>query len=262
MKTTVWKQIMAVVFLISTALSCSLIPNKQPQSNAPQVDVYANTKGEAHVFLGANTPLGCIQIGPQTRGASTAPGYNYNDSIITGFILSYSDEHEDTIAMLCEGIRFFPSTKHEHEAKFYHKFEVAKLGYYSIFMHETDIAVELTATKNTVFQRYFFPQMDSVQVVVDQRLTSINDSTVTGKTENLYFIIEISRPFIDVVSENGKDTKLFFDATEEEMLYIKVGVSKNSQEEANTHIENELSDWDYEQATARAIKTWNEYLKK
>lgn len=263
MKARQWKRIIAGGLLATTVASCSLISNKQPETNVSPIDLYANTKGEDHVFLGASTPFGTVQIGPQTRGTSTNVGYNYNDSIVTGFILSYTGQGEETLTINHEDdIRFFPSTKHERETTFLHNYEVVKPGYYSTFLHNADIAVELTTTKHTAFQRYFFPPMDSVQVVIDQPLTLINDSTLTGQTPSTHFVVQFSRPTRGMLKENNQETKLFFDATEEEMLYIKVGVSENSPEDAIMYIENELPDWDYERMAAQANRIWNEYLIK
>ncbi|WP_163176226.1 hypothetical protein [Bacteroides sp. 51] len=263
MKNRQWKRIIAGILLVTTVASCSLISNKQADSTVPPIDLYAKTKGEDHVFLGANVPFGTLQIGPQTRGTSTGVGYNYNDSIITGFILSYTGEDKETLVINHENdIRFFPSTKNEHETKFTHHYEVVKPGYYSIFMHEADVAVELTATKHTAFQRYFFPPTDSVQVVIDKQLTLINDSTLTGETPSTHFVVQFSRPAKAILKENAHETKFLFDATDNEMLYIKVAVSPESAQSALSHLESELPDWDYERMAAQANQTWNEYLIK
>ena len=257
-----WKQILVGMLLAATVVSCSLISNKHSDST-PEVDLYARTRGEGHVFLGANVPFGALQIGPQTRGTSTGMGYNYNDSIITGFIISYTGEDRESLTINHEDdIRFFPSTKDERETVFTHHYEVVKPGYYSIFMHEADIAVELTATKHTVFQRYFFPPMDSVQVVIGKPLTLINDSTLTGETPSTCFAVQFSRPTKGIVKENEHETKLLFDATEDEMLYIKVGVSPESTKQALSYLETELPDWDYERMSAHANQIWREYLMK
>lgn len=232
------------------------------QSNPTStIDPYANTRGETHAFLGATVPSGTIRIGPQTRGTTTGKGYNYNDSIITGFILSYAGEGEETPNANCDNdIRFFPSTRNEREAKFVHSYEVAKPGYYSIYMHETDIAVELTATKHTAFQRYFFPPTDSAQVVIGRELTLVNDSVATGQTPNTHFIIRFSRPMTGAPEERNGETKLTFDATEEEMLYIKVGVSTESIEDADNKLKSELPDWNFEQMASKAGTAWSESL--
>lgn len=264
MNTKQWIRTTAGILLAAAIASCSLIPNKQAAPSAA-IDLYAQTKGDGHVFLGADIPSGTLRIGPQTRGTSAAgAGYHYNDSIITGFILSYIGEDTTTAAIPNseDDIRFFPSTKNENETIFLHKYEVVKPGYYSIFMHEADIAIELTTTKHTAFQRYFFPPMDSVQVVIGRPLTLINNSTLSGETSSTHFIVQFSRPIKGMLKEDTNETQLLFDATEEEMLYIKVGISAKSLQSAWDYLEEELPDWDYEQASARANQAWSEYLLK
>lgn len=256
------KHIIVGILLATIVSACSFKSDKQAKA-IPTIDLYASTKGDTHEFLGANVPFGTLQIGPQTRGEIAGKGYNYNDSIITGFILSYTGEGKETPTISHDNdIRFFPSAKNEHEAKFVHSYEVVKPGYYSIYMHETDIAAELTATRHTVFQRYFFPPQDSVQVVISRPLTIINDSIATGQTPGMYFIIQFSRPIKGALQESANETKLFFDATEEEMLYIKTSVSTENQEDANAKLENELPNWNFEQMATQANITWNEYLIK
>jgi len=255
-----WKHIVAGILGVFIVSACSFNSNKQPQ-NTPQVDLYAGTKGNSHAFLGANVPFGYLKIGPQTRGNADGVGYNYNDSIITGFILSYTGEGEQSLTIGHEDdIRFFPSTQYEHEAKFVHNFEAVKPGYYSIYMHDIDIAVELTVTPHTAFQRYFFPPKDSVQVTIGRPLTVINDSVFTGQTETLHFVVQFSRPMKEIVKGNTRETQLLFDATEEEMLYVKVAISPESIEDANAKLANELPDWDFERMANMANRVWSEYL--
>jgi len=261
-KWTERKKIVAGIIWVLILVSCSP-KSKQGDSDIPHMDMFASTKGDNHAFLGANVPFGTLQVGPQTKGASSGAGYNYNDSIITGFIISYTGVGEETLTLNHEDdIRCFPSTKHEKEAIFFHKYEVAKPGYYSVYMHESDIAVELTATKHAVFQRYFFPLMDSVQVVISRPLTIVNDSVLTGKTPSTYFVVQFSRPVRGIINEDPDETQLMFDSTEEEMLYIKIGISPKSIENAQNMLEKELPDWDFELKAAEANVAWNEYLIK
>lgn len=266
-----WHLIIAGILWILTVSACSWKTDKQ---SAPTIDLYAEAKGETHVFLGANVPYGPVRIGPQTRGTTTGTGhenyenpkgYNYNDSIITGFVISYTGEEENALQINHEDdIRFFPTIKDESETAYVHTYEVVKPGYYSVYMHNADIAVELTATQNVAYQRYFFPPTDSAQVTVNRELIAINDSTLTGKTPSTHFIIQFSLPVKQVIALHNTtlQTTLLFDTTEEEMLYIKVGISPQSIDDARALMENELPEWNYELAIAQATQAWNNYLSK
>lgn len=266
-----------LLLLVFTLSACS---RKAEKHSTPQpIDLYAEAKGETHVFLGANVPYGTVRIGPQTRGTDIerskgyeedeevgrSRGYNYNDSIITGFVISYTGEAEEAIEINHkDDISFFPTIKGENETPFVHHYEVVKPGYYSVYMHEADIAVEVTATRNVAYQRYFFPPTDSAQVVIDKELIVLNDSTLAGKTPSTHFIVQLSQPLKQVVApqNNIPQTTLIFDTTDEEMLYIKVGLSPKSMEDAQSLIANELPEWNYELAIAEATQSWNEYLTK
>ena len=51
------------------------------------VDPYIGSGGHGHVFVGASVPFGAVQLGPENifSGWDWCSGYNYTDSIITGF---------------------------------------------------------------------------------------------------------------------------------------------------------------------------------
>ena len=259
-KPILWQQIIAGLFLLFIASACHHKTDKH--SGVSQTDLYTNTKGDIRVFLGANVPFGAVQLGPLTRGAHEGIGYHYNDSIITGLALSYTEKGEDQEINRNNDIRFFPTTQGEREAKFLHKYEVVKPGYYSVYMHEADIAVELTASKHVGYQRYFFPTKDSVQVVIDREFILKNDTVIAGQTPDLYFVAQFSLPIQGSLKENAQETTLFFDTTDQEMLYIKVGVSTKSAEDAESKIKEELPDWDFEATVAHVHKVWNDYLVK
>src|SRR5258705_11581663 len=51
------------------------------------VDPYIGTGFHGHVFMGANTPFGAVQLGPVnlSEGWDWCSGYHYSDSTIIGF---------------------------------------------------------------------------------------------------------------------------------------------------------------------------------
>ncbi len=81
-----------------TALTASIASNANSDiaDNAQWVDPFIGTGGDGHLFPGAVTPFGMVQLSPDTdevfRGIDPQPeiykrcaGYHYDDSTITGF---------------------------------------------------------------------------------------------------------------------------------------------------------------------------------
>ena len=72
------------------------------------VDPFIGTAAHGHVFPGATTPFGMVQLSPDngTSGWDWCSGYNYSDSLIAGF--SHTHLSGTGIGDLCD-ILFLPS---------------------------------------------------------------------------------------------------------------------------------------------------------
>jgi NSS family neurotransmitter:Na+ symporter len=98
------------------------------------VNPWIGTGGHGHVFLGANVPLGLVQLGPTepTRGWDWCSGYHYSDSVLVGFSMMHlsgtgiGDLGDITLLpTLC------PEQK---DVKFSHLSERVRPGYYSVML--------------------------------------------------------------------------------------------------------------------------------
>ena len=96
-------------FLIAVALlaavSCSL---SRQDDLTILVDPFIGTAAHGHVFPGATTPFGMVQLSPDngTSGWDWCSGYNYSDTVIAGF--SHTHLSGTGIGDLCD-ILFLPS---------------------------------------------------------------------------------------------------------------------------------------------------------
>ena len=121
------------------------------------VDPFIGSGGHGHVFVGANVPVGFVQLGPSqlTQGWDWCSGYHYSDSVLVGF------SHLHLSGTGCGDlgdIVFLPVTdKTQRTDLFNHNQEMAEPGYYSVHTEQADVQVELTATARTGFHRYFYP---------------------------------------------------------------------------------------------------------
>ncbi len=282
--------------VVNTLLACACLlgavacgtPNEVKPSleNLTQyVDPYIGSGGHGHVFLGANIPFGFVQLGPTqlTRGWDWTSGYHYSDSILLGF--SHLHLSGTGIGDLGD-ITFIPTIDNKRAYRFSHEQEKVKPGYYSVVLPESNITVELTATARTGFHRYQFPGSEQANIIIDlQRgigwdtptetfIQQENDTVVSGyrmstgwaKHQQVYFTAVFSKP-IQTFNVSGEEKavqfgELAFDFAQPGDLYVKVGLSAVSIENATLNLQTELPGWDFEQTIAQADQSWNEELNK
>jgi len=166
--------IAALVFLL---VSSCISPSESDVT--AYVDPFIGTAAHGHVFPGATTPFGMVQISPDngTSGWDWCSGYNYSDTLIAGF--SHTHLSGTGIGDLCD-ILFLPSMKELNTAlpdsnsslaklnrsPFSHDAEQARPGYYSVALYN-GVTVELTATPRCGLQRYTAEAEGSMKVLID-----------------------------------------------------------------------------------------------
>jgi predicted alpha-1,2-mannosidase len=132
-----------------------------------------------HVFPGATTPFGMVQLSPDngTSGWDWCSGYSYSDSVIAGF--SHTHLSGTGIGDLCD-ILFLPSMNEFslalpdstaslakiNRSYFSHDAEQARPGYYAVAL-ANGVDVELTATPRCGIQRYTAAADGIMGVLVD-----------------------------------------------------------------------------------------------
>lgn len=159
-----------------SAASCSA---PQQRDLTVYVDPFIGTAAHGHVFPGAATPFGMVQLSPDngTSGWDWCSGYNYSDTVIAGF--SHTHLSGTGIGDLCD-ILFLPSMDEfnlglsdstESLAKlnrvyFSHEAEQARPGYYAVAL-ASGVDAELTATPRCGIQRYTAVTGGTMHVLVD-----------------------------------------------------------------------------------------------
>ncbi|RIA09301.1 putative alpha-1,2-mannosidase [Flavobacteriaceae bacterium MAR_2010_72] len=180
-------------------------------------------------------------------------------------------------------------------ASFYSKeTEVAKPGYYSVKLDDYNIKVELTASERVGMHRYTFPASKQARVIidltegnsdvtVDTYIKQINDTTFEGyrfskgwaADQREYFTLVLSKPVTNFVLYDRNDKVegtekqgtymkgfLEFETTENEVVYVKMGVSPVSSKNALENIEAEIPHWNFDQIVEIADDKWNKELAK
>ncbi len=170
------KRILFFAAAAIAALSCS---SPSESDCTYLVDPFIGTAAHGHVFPGAATPFGMVQMSPDngTSGWDWCSGYNYADSMIAGF--SHTHLSGTGIGDLCD-ILFLPSMNEFNldlpdstasiarlnRSLFSHASEQARPGYYAVAL-ANGITAELTATPRCGLQRYTANYDGCVYLLVD-----------------------------------------------------------------------------------------------
>ncbi len=275
------------------------------------VDPYIGTGAHGHVFLGASVPFGAVQAGPNNinKGWDWCSGYHYTDSVVKGFSQNHLNgtgipDLGDIMIMPYTGpVRTEPGTQDDptsgYSSHYSHKQEVVHPDYYSVWLKDYRIKVELTATERVAFHRYHFSKDNKpAHVIIDlfqannyigdkhpkfyAHLLKLNDSTLIGwrnstywaNNRRIYFAIRTSVPLKDFTIINGTTptTSMSVEAdsvkgvisfkTTPAVVMLKVGVSNISGEKALANIGAEIPGWNFDQVVRAGTQKWENALGK
>ena len=197
----------AALMAVTTALAQAPDPIKF-------VDPMIGTGAEGHTFPGATTPFGMVQLSPDTQirpfkqSYKWAAGYRYEDTTILGFSHTHfsgagHSDLGDVLLMPISGdhVPLEPGDAEKaqpgYRSHFSHTREVAEPGYYNVFLNDSAVFAELTASERVGVHRYTFAQGARRNVLLDLRSSIYNypgkvlwsritihaDGTVTGMRE-------------------------------------------------------------------------------
>lgn len=203
----------ATLLLILTVFFCSKTGAQKPQIQQQYIDYvnpYIGSLGDGHVFVGANTPLGAVQLGPvnimqtwdKQNGWGWCSGYNYVSSEILGFTHTHlsgtgiSDLNDLLILPATGKVQLKPMKFGDEQsgygAFFSHNQEKVSPGYYEVLLPKYGIQVALTATERTGYHQYTFQKSNNAHVLIDlafatgwdkptqTAIRQTGDNTITG----------------------------------------------------------------------------------
>ncbi|MDJ0625806.1 MAG: GH92 family glycosyl hydrolase [Candidatus Caenarcaniphilales bacterium] len=215
------------------SLTCeakSKINIQKPQDLTKFVNPFIGTGSHGHTFPGAVLPFGMVALSPDTgtSGWDWSSGYHYSDNTILGFSHTHLSgtgigDLGDILLMPVLGkIKWEPGTKEEpdegYRSRFSHKKEFASPGYYSVFLDDSNVQVELTCTKRVGFHKYIFPKPSlntgKPKIIIDlehgisdrlidSEIMQLDSQTIVGKRissgwakkQHVYFAMKFSKPF-------------------------------------------------------------------
>jgi predicted alpha-1,2-mannosidase len=143
------------------------------------VDPMIGTGGHGHVYPGATTPFGMVQLSPDTDNArwDACSGYYADDKTLLGFSHTHlsgtgAGDGLDLLVVPAVGeVKLKPGTRdnaaNSYRTPMSHAHETAVPGYYSLRLPESGIFCELTAAPRAGLHRYTFPAGAKAHLLID-----------------------------------------------------------------------------------------------
>lgn len=232
-----------LTFSLLTAVGCTTTHGtsnaQQVHAESPaqsealnHVDPFIGTGGHGHTFPGALVPFGMVQLSPDnpSKGWDWTSGYHYSDDTLLGFSHTHLSgtgvgDMLDVLVMPFRG-DFLSRPRDDKDRIFTHyghDKESATPGYYSLYLPEEQVQVELTASTRAGVHRYRFdgdtdakllidlgyaqnydkPVVTFLRVEDEHTLSGYRLSTGWAKNQPLYFVAKFDQPFShQLYSEN------------------------------------------------------------
>lgn len=288
--------------------------NKAGSGIAQSVNCFIGTGGHGHTYPGATVPFGMVQLSPDTsnRGWDSCSGYHQQDGSIMGFSHTHLSgtgcaDMLDVLVVPASGkVKLQPGSLDDPDEGYRSRYdrdsEFAYPGYYSVFLTDSKVRAELSATQRAGIHRYTFEEGQPAELLIDllhgqqdwwtdQNVTRVknahvkrigNDTIVGGRQvfqwaygRWVYFAMKLSRPFSDVTlysddnAVSGTDVKgtnlkciLHFDDGGSEPLLVKVGLSAVDTDGALANLDADIPDFDFDSVVAAAGNAWEQELSK
>ncbi len=179
----------------------------------------------------------------------------------------------------------------ERASWFSHKAETVRPHYYSIYLADYDVEVEVTPTERAAFFQFKFPEADSSYILLDaffkgsmvkilpeeRKIIGYARNNSGGVPDNFhnYFVAEFDKDFEithtwkdewqleeNSVAAEGKHVGAIigFKTTKGEVVRVKVASSFISPEQAQLNLDREIGIRTFSEVKESAKKAWNEEL--
>lgn len=225
-------------------------------------------------YPGAAMPHGMVQASPVTCWGSGA-GYQYEDSVIYGFFHTshghWGQGHVPTLPVRGD---FNPD---DYASGYSHKKEVAKAGYYSVYLDRYKVKAELTVSFRSAHHRHTFSGVRDKHIIMNLSRTNsvrpgnarwtfeqVCDTAFKGSQNGVYFYAVANERITGVSTvKGGRETFTRIDfADGGKVVELQIGFSYTSAEKARLNLETEILGKSFDEVRAEADRTWEEALSK
>lgn len=153
--------------------------------------------GLGKTFPGSCTPFGLVQLSPDTKtGGDNGPGYSWHHSTIEGFSFThlsgigwYGDFGNFLVMPTTGPLRTFKGTENKPEegyrSRYSHDTEITQAGYYSVYLQDYQVKVELTSAPRSGILRFTYPESEKSRIQIDlaRRIGGTSDEQYVEKVD-------------------------------------------------------------------------------
>ncbi|MEC7783181.1 MAG: GH92 family glycosyl hydrolase [Bacteroidota bacterium] len=226
-------------------------------------------------YPGATLPNAMVQLSPITQYGSGA-GYEYEDDEILGFTHTNKGHWN-----LCH-IPVLPIAENASvpfKSSFDKETENASAGYYSVYLNDYKVKVEVTSTLRAGFHNYTFDDNSAHTILFDLgranhhvdewQLRQTGRKTLEGfqRTggDKVYFSVELSEAISELQQVNPNTDKGYAILNLKALpnpVTLKIGLSFVSTQNARENLQQEIGTKTFEEIHQAAEKTWEAVLSK
>lgn len=257
------------------------------------VNPFIGTGGHGHTFPGATAPFGMIQLSPDTRhdGWDGCSGYHYSDSVIYGFSHTHLSgtgvpDYCDLLIVPQSGkkAKVFPGYKKENGfgSKFSHSTEIAKPGYYEVYLEDEGIKAQMATSERAGIHQYTFQrENDKKFILIDldhrddlifteykldekKHISGQRISKSWADEQHFYFDLEFSiEPSKIRRVDNKYGHKILVEFPQQtKLLKIAIGISQVDEAGALKNRQSELDGFNLSKTRALTRIKWQKELSK
>ena len=222
-----------------------------------------------NLYPAISLPWGAHTWSPQTAGNDTGWFYVYGHRKIHGFRQTHQPSpwigDYGQFSMM-PGVDIKNPTDGGRASWFSHKTETAKPHYYSVYLADYDVTVELAPTCDAAILRLTYPETDKADFVVDAfgggSITSIDEKKGVvegwGRNHN-FFVMACDHPFVSALVEGVLGILRFPKLKKGEQVNVRVASSFVSLDQARVNL-RQVQGEGFDAVVAAGRKAWNEAL--
>ncbi|HQK70588.1 MAG TPA: GH92 family glycosyl hydrolase [Bacteroidales bacterium] len=289
-----------VVSILTFLPGCTVPFDREAKKPAEMVNPLMGTDSDYRLSHGNTYPAVAMPWGmnfwtPQTGRMGNGWIYTYDATKINGIKQTHQPSPwiNDYAAFALMAVTGKEAYREEERASWFsHKAETAKPYYYSVYLADYDVTVEVTPTTRAAIFRFTFPESDSSYIILDafnmgsgvkiipgeRKITGYCRNNHGGVPENFtnWFVAVFDRDFDsyatwrndtlrrDSLSAEGEHSGALvrFKTKRGDKINVRVASSFISAEQAMLNLEREIGGKDFEQVKEECRSEWNRQLGK
>lgn len=258
---------------------CNLILGSCSVKSTDPVDYVNPAIGGMPPLLQPTVPL--ISLPNSMMRIHRLPG-NYQAEKISGFPFLLVGHRNGTAGLIMPFSGKISTVSRNWASYYDHDYEICKPYYYSVWLEDPDINLELTVAERSSFYQIDWnrnePKNLLLGLTANGSIKVTDNNTIEGfelysDNVKVYFCIKTSRDFSSdslrsssSSPEAGISSKpsvvLTFDVAVKEKVGVKMGISFIDVEQARKNLATEIPDWNFEGLKASGRDKWNKALGK